>query len=128
MALRPPAEALAQRLVESWLPDETVLYVGSATQCVATRVRQFYRTKLGTKGPHAGGWFLKLLDGLEQLDVHYAPADVPLAAEKALLDAFCTGVSPASEAASTTQATRCRVSPRALSPPARTGRCPFQCP
>lgn len=49
------------RLATFWLPDEVVLYIGLAGASVRKRVRQYYRTPLGDKRPHAGGWWLKTL-------------------------------------------------------------------
>ncbi len=40
------------------------------------------------------GWFLKTLDGLQQLHVHWALADHPAQAEDRILATFCANVSP----------------------------------
>jgi len=97
---RTKAAALAQRLSESWLPDEVVLYVGKATN-LRRRVRQFRETKLGEKKPHAGGYFLKTLElcpppgsGEEtetRLWVFYATAEEPERTEARMLAFFCAG-------------------------------------
>lgn len=85
--------SLAERVAEFWLPDENILYVGLAGTSLASRVGAYYKTKLGRRSPHAGGWFLKLLDNLPKLHVHYATADDPDQAEDRMLSAFVTGVS-----------------------------------
>ena len=58
---RPDAGTLGDRVSAFWLPDEVILYIGLAGTSVRKRVRQYYRTPLGARKPHAGGWFLKLL-------------------------------------------------------------------
>jgi len=84
---------LAERVAEFWLPDESILYVGLAGTSLAARVGAYYRTKLGRRSPHAGGWFTKLLDNLPDLHVHYATAGDPDQAEDRMLSAFVAGVS-----------------------------------
>ncbi|WP_081288327.1 hypothetical protein [Mycobacterium asiaticum] len=96
---RPTADALADRLASMWLADETVLYIGLAGTSVARRVRQYYKTALGARKPHAGGWPLKTLANLDQLWVHYAPCASVDAAERAMLDTFVSGVSAPARAA-----------------------------
>lgn len=91
--VRPSPEALAERVAGFWLPDEVILYIGLAGTSVANRIRQYYKTPLGARKPHAGGWFLKLLSNLESLHVHYAPSDDPRAAEDAMLQSFVDSVS-----------------------------------
>ncbi len=90
---RPSASELADRVASFWLPDEVVLYVGLAGSSVASRVAQYYRTPLGARRPHAGGWFLKLLSNLAELHVHHAAGPSPADAESAMLSAFCSSVS-----------------------------------
>ncbi len=92
-------EALADRLSGFRLSDEVVLYIGLAGQPLRTRVRQYYRTELGARNPHAGGWWLKTLSNLDELRVHYAPTPHFDDAEKQMLRAFADAVSPASRAA-----------------------------
>jgi hypothetical protein len=90
---RPTVEALAERIASFWLPDEVILYIGLAGTSLQTRVNQYYRTPLGARKPHAGGWFLKVLSNLDDLWVHYAPCDDPRDAEDKMHSAFCRGVS-----------------------------------
>lgn len=91
---RPSGEALAERLAEFWLADEVILYLGLAGTSLRKRVGQYYGTPLGARSPHAGGWFLKTLEVLPRLYVHYSPAVDPNAAESAMIEAFCSAVSP----------------------------------
>ena len=90
---RPSVAELADRLSSLWLPGEVVLYVGKASSSVRKRVSQYYRTSLGARSPHAGGWFLKTLENLVGTSVHYAATDNPELAEKAMLAAFVEEVS-----------------------------------
>jgi len=84
---------LAERLAAFWLFDEVVLYIGLAGTSLRTRVGQYYRTRLGARSPHAGGWFLKTLSVLPKLQVHYASTADPRTRENAMLAAFSTSVS-----------------------------------
>lgn len=93
---RPSPIELGERVSRFWLPDEPILYIGLASTSVRSRVSAYYRTPLGARKPHAGGWFLKLLADLDRLTVHYSAAGDPKDAEDALLRRFCTGVSGSS--------------------------------
>jgi hypothetical protein len=90
------ADDLAERLRSFWLADEVILYIGLAGQPLRTRVRQYYRTPLGARKPHAGGWWLKTLSVVDELWVHYAPTPDFRMAEKLMLSAFADAVSPGS--------------------------------
>lgn len=92
----PDATVLSERLAAFWLPDEPILYIGLAGTSVASRVADYYRTPLGARRPHSGGWFLKTLKVLPELWVHFAPCDDPRAAEAAALGSFAAGVSASS--------------------------------
>jgi hypothetical protein len=96
--LRPDAQLLAARLAAFWLPDEVILYIGLAGTSVCNRVGAYYRSPLGARRPHSGGWFLKTLTNLEALHVHHAPCADPVQAEHQMLAAFSAGVSPDSAA------------------------------
>ena len=63
-------------------------YIGLADQPLRTRVRHYYRTPLGAKRPHAGGWWLKTLSLLGELWVHWAPASNYEDAERTMLRPF----------------------------------------
>lgn len=94
---RPTAAELAARIAAFWLPDEVVVYIGLATS-LRSRVAGYYKTPLGARRPHSGGWFLKTLDGLDRLHVHFAHVSHFDAAEEAMLEAFIAGVSEAARA------------------------------
>ncbi len=91
---RPTAAELADRLAGLWLSDETVVYIGLAGTSVQGRVNAYYRTPLGARSPHAGGWPVKTLSVLPSLFVHYAACADPAAAEQRMLDVFTSQVSP----------------------------------
>jgi hypothetical protein len=94
--VRPSAEELAARLSAFWMDDEVVLYVGLAGTSLQKRAGQYYRTPLGARSPHAGGWWLKALALLDQLWVHYAATPDDAEAELAMLQHFAGAVSSAS--------------------------------
>lgn len=90
--VRPSPDALGQRLSEFWLPDEHILYIGLATD-LHDRVNQYYGTPLGARRPHAGGWFLKTLKGLDQMYVHWVRTYDRSAAERAAIGSFVNAIS-----------------------------------
>lgn len=97
---RPTARALGDRLSAFWLAAEPIVYIGLAGPRakrpsegeLAKRVAEYYKTKLGARSPHAGGWFLKTLSVLEDLVVHYAYCDQVDRTEQAILKGFALGV------------------------------------
>jgi hypothetical protein len=90
---RPDLASLRDRLAAFWLPDEVIVYIGLAGTSLQKRVGDYYKTPLGARSPHAGGWALKTLAVLDELVVHYAPcADVDRA-ERLMLAQFAAGVS-----------------------------------
>ena len=90
--VRPTGRDLAARLHRFWLPAQTVLYVGMSGASVGARVGAFVRTPLGDRRPHAGGYWLKTLTGLERLRVWWAETDAAEEYEDALLGAFAAAV------------------------------------
>lgn len=84
----PTTAAIAQRLQQFWLPSETIIYIGKADQPLRKRVGDFYNHKLGRKGPHAGGHWLKTLSNINELQVYYAECDQAKQVETALLEQF----------------------------------------
>lgn len=84
--------ALAHRLRAMWPAGQPVVYIGLAGTDVQRRVSQFYRTPLGARAPHAGGWPVKML-APQLLWVHYGPTDEPARAEAAMVDHFVAGIS-----------------------------------
>jgi hypothetical protein len=89
---RPSVEQLMERVAGFWLPDESIVYVGLATT-LSSRVQAYYKTPIGARRPHAGGYFLKLVANLDQMWVHYAPCPDPDLAEDRMLGEFCSNVS-----------------------------------
>jgi hypothetical protein len=96
---RPTREELAVRLAALWLGDEVIVYIGLAGTSLQSRVAAYYRTPLGARRPHAGGWPLKTLQGLPELWVHFAASQDPKGAEHLMLGAFQIGVSVSDRAA-----------------------------
>lgn len=86
--IQPAASALMRRLEAMRPADEPVLYIGLAGSSVSTRTGQYYRTPLGAAKPHAGGWPLKCLGGLDQLWVHFASCVAVTTVERIMLRAF----------------------------------------
>lgn len=82
---------LARRLQAMWPSGQPVVYIGLAGTSTRHRVSQFYRTSLGARAPHAGGWPVKMLISAS-LWVHYGPAVNPAQAESAMIDRFVNGV------------------------------------
>jgi hypothetical protein len=95
---RPSIQELMDRIRRFWIPDEVILYIGRATS-LSARLQAFYRTLIGARSPHSGGYFLKLLSNLDQLWVHHARCHDPEAAENGILRRFCEHVSQDSKRA-----------------------------
>ncbi|MFB9652769.1 hypothetical protein [Pseudarthrobacter oxydans] len=93
------SEKLAERIGAFWIAQSATLYVGLAGTSVRKRVNQYYSTGIGQRSPHAGGWWLKTLVGLESLFVHYAKAQTPRLAEARLLETFAAAVPPSARRA-----------------------------
>ena len=96
---RPTVEAVVERLNKFWLPKETILYIGKAGTSLRNRVSQYYNTKLGDKGPHAGGHWLKTLDNINELNVFWTTSGDKNAEEleQELLRAFVESINYKSE-------------------------------
>lgn len=90
---RPTPQQLTARIRRFWIPDEVILYIGLAGTSLSERVGQYYKTPIGKRSPHAGGYFLKLLSDRNQLWVHYAECSNFEAAERRMLQRFCANVS-----------------------------------
>lgn len=95
---RPTVAELRARLEAFWVVDELVVYIGLAGTSVRARVRQYYKTPLGARKPHAGGWWLKTLTVIGELWVHYAPTPASGAAETAMLQRFAGALASGSRA------------------------------
>lgn len=88
---RADAQKVANRLRAMWPAREPVVYIGLAGTSTRQRVSQFYETSIGARGPHAGGWPVKMLE-TARLWVHYGRADAPATAEAAMVDRFVEGL------------------------------------
>ncbi|WP_264564397.1 hypothetical protein [Flavobacterium sp. N3904] len=67
-------------LTKFWNVNENILYIGestSKTNPIKKRVNQFYIHKVGQKGPHTGGYWIKLLACLEDLHIFFAKSSNP---------------------------------------------------
>jgi hypothetical protein len=103
----PTVESIVDRLAQFWFPDEVVLYIGCAPKRarrpsrgeVSNRVGEYYKTRLGARSPHAGGWFLKTLSNLAEVRVNYGYCADVLEAEGEMLGCFAGAVSTTSRAA-----------------------------
>lgn len=99
--VRPDAQTLADALATLWPPHQPVLYIGKAGTNTAHRVGQYYTTRLGARGPHAGGYPIKVLRPSFGLYVHVASTSDAAAArdaEKVMLAAFAAAVPPVDRA------------------------------
>jgi transcription elongation factor GreA len=95
---RPTSKAVAARIASFWLPSQVVLYVGSTTSSIGTRITALRETVLGDRRPHPGGHWLHTLGVLPTARVWWAETDAPEEYEDALLAAFADAV-PAAEVA-----------------------------
>ncbi|WP_404442536.1 hypothetical protein LG315_07760 [Microbacterium marinum] len=87
-------ERLTRRFREMWPSGEPVVYVGLAGTSVQRRVEQFYRTPIGARAPHAGGWPVKMLTSTS-LWVHFGTSRDVDEAESGMLRLFVDGLSDA---------------------------------
>lgn len=90
--------SLEEHLSQWWLPNTSILYIGKADQPLSSRVGQYYRTPLGARSPHAGGYWLKTLSVLPDLWVHFAETDAGKSSAKVeddLLNQFLGDYGPA---------------------------------
>lgn len=94
----PTSRALAARLGAFWLPSSRVLFVGATEGSIGGRIEAIRNTVLGERRPHAGGYWLHALTGLETARVWWAQTRAVEEAEDALLAAFADTI-PAAEAA-----------------------------
>ena len=85
---RPSIEALAGRLADFWIPSRSIIYIGCTMGPLHERVDAYYRTRLGERSPHRGGYWVKTLSVLTQCRVWWAKTEQPRDAEDQLLEAF----------------------------------------
>lgn len=94
----PTSRALAARLDAFWLPSSRVVFVGATEGSIGGRIEAIRGTALGERRPHAGGYWLHALAGLETARVWWAQTRAVEEAEDALLTAFAATI-PAAEVA-----------------------------
>ncbi len=67
---------IKQRLEKFWFPDETIVYIGKAgpnkRRTIRKRIKEYYETKLGCDGKHAGGHWINTLQDISALNVFYS--------------------------------------------------------
>jgi hypothetical protein len=71
---------VSQYLLKFWDDRGNILYIGessSKTNPIQKRVNQFYTHKIGKKGPHTGGYWIKLLSCIEDLYIYFAESSNP---------------------------------------------------
>lgn len=81
---------LAAYLATFWHAGESVVYIGKATS-LNSRLSQFFTHTLGSRSPHKGGHWLKALENIGDLWVHFAACGDATAArhaESGALDVF----------------------------------------
>src|SRR5690606_3794337 len=84
------ASQIKEYLSDFW-QDENILYIGqssSITNKLNKRIKQFYQHKVGQKGPHTGGYWLKLLKEINSLNIYTAKSENPIETEFKLLLKF----------------------------------------
>jgi len=80
------------------VPDEPVIYAGLAGTSLRTWVGQFYSTRLRARSPHAGGWPIKCISDLSATCVHFGECSDVKDAQRKMLNAFMSAVTPAARA------------------------------
>lgn len=79
---------VTEHLKQFWNSKENILYVGessSSTNPIEKRVKQFYNHNIGKKGPHTGGYWMKLLNCLENTCIYFAESKNPRETEFKIL-------------------------------------------
>lgn len=74
-----------------WHSKENILYIGESSSMnnnLTGRVNQFYIHKVGWKGPHTGGYWIKLLKNINELYVYYSECEYPRDTEFKMLMYF----------------------------------------
>jgi transcription elongation factor GreA len=90
--VRPTSRALAARIASFWLPEQVVLYVGTATASLGRRIAALEATPLGDRRPHPGGHWLRTLDLPAGTRVWWASTEAVEEYEDALFSTFADGV------------------------------------
>ncbi len=82
---------LEEELNKYWKPNQNILYIGessSENNQLSGRLNQFYQHQVGWKGPHTGGYWIKLLAELNDLYVYYSICSNPRDTEFKMLMHF----------------------------------------
>lgn len=83
---------IKKRLSKFWLPDETILYIGKASN-VRKRIQQYYKTVNGKSKNHSGGYWLKYINIPNKTYIYYIECANSEACEAEMLCAFFEQVS-----------------------------------
>lgn len=87
-------DILINHLKMFWIEDESILYIGKAEkQFLSRRVNQFYLHEVGKKSPHKGGYWVKLLNNLDNYYIHLIRTDLSHEVEEMMLQYFMENVS-----------------------------------
>jgi hypothetical protein len=74
-----------------WKDNETIIYIGQSSSSgkgLKKRLEDFYGHTPGNKGPHSGGYWVKLLNDIDKLKVHYSICENPHEVEFKMLIYF----------------------------------------
>jgi len=85
---KPTFENLSTELKRFWFNNEIILYVGQTSQPIRTRVNQYYKTEIGERKPHSGGYWIKTLAFLNDCLVFWKACDHPKEIETKILTFF----------------------------------------
>lgn len=83
---------IKKRLSTFWLSDETILYIGKASN-VRKRIQQYYKTVNGKSKNHSGGSWLKYINIPNKTYIYYIECANSKAYEAEMLCAFFEQVS-----------------------------------
>jgi transcription elongation factor GreA len=84
----PSVAELQSRLASFWLPNQTILYIGSSQKAVGARLNSMYKTPLGERKPLPSGYWLNVLKDLRNARIWWAPAGDPELYEDTLIEQF----------------------------------------
>jgi transcription elongation factor GreA len=85
---RPSVADMQSRLASFWLPEQTILFIGSSKKSIGARLAGIYRTPLGERRPQPAGYWLKTLRDIGRARIWWSPSDDPEEWEDALIDRF----------------------------------------
>jgi len=83
-------------LMKFWHHDQNILYIGESSSVnsnLTKRIRDYKNHIVGNKGPHTGGYWLKLLPSFKNTFIYYAESDKPRATEFKMIMYFAELVS-----------------------------------